>query len=215
MDIDYIFHQISSLFSSIFPETTKLTFFLQISTLLAAICTLIINIVFYRTENTKTHILETITKQRNYDMLKMREISAKICMLTDKALLDKKIKEEKYLETLILESKKIDFLLKRQYDEDREVIAIKDKLINYVVNYCNNKIDVGQIMKYNKLFSRISELYIYAGWQCIKRQAKGKINTTTTFKKLHKKFRYRYLSIEDDIASKIINQTYFMNGTPE
>lgn len=175
----------------------EISYIFQILTLLVSICILVLNILFSRIEKSREYLLENITKQRNYDMLKMREISAEICALTDVEIIEKKVCEVDYLEKLILDSKHIDFLLKRYYKEDREVIEVKDKLVNSVINYCNDREprNILQIQKYNKLFNKIAELFNYTAWQCIKEQAIGKRITTTEFSTLYIKYRTQYLSL--------------------
>ena len=54
----------------------EISYIFQILTLLVSICILVLNILFSRIEKSREYLLENITKQRNYDMLKMREISA-------------------------------------------------------------------------------------------------------------------------------------------
>ena len=61
----------------------EISYIFQILTLLVSICILVLNILFSRIEKSREYLLENITKQRNYDMLKMREISSEICALTD------------------------------------------------------------------------------------------------------------------------------------
>ena len=191
----------------------EISYIFQILTLLVSICILVLNILFSRIEKSREYLLENITKQRNYDMLKMREISAEICALTDVEIIEKKVCEVDYLEKLILDSKHIDFLLKRYHKEDREVIEVKDKLVNSVINYCNDREprNILQIQKYNKLFNKIAELFNYTAWQCIKEQAIGKRITTTEFSTLYIKYRTQYLSLEDEmmLISVISNSAHF------
>ena len=189
----------------------EISYVIQISTLLVSILILVLNLVFHRKEKSREYVLENLIKQRTNDMKEMRNISATICMLTDVALVKQKVNDVSFLETLILEGKKMDFLLKRYYKEDLEVINIKDWLINSIVNYCNNKksINITQIQEYNRLFNRIAELFNFTAWQCIKEQASGKkILTTTEFKVLYKKYRTNYLSPEDEICIKNILPSY-------
>lgn len=68
----------------------EISYIFQILTLLVSICILVLNILFSRIEKSREYLLENITKQRNYDMLKMREISAEICALTDVEIIEKK-----------------------------------------------------------------------------------------------------------------------------
>lgn len=193
----------------------EISYVFQILTLLVSICILVLNILFSRMEKSREYLLENITKQRNYDMLKMREISATICALTDVVTIKKKVSETDYLETLIFESKNLDFLLKRYYKEDREVIEIKNRLVNSVISYCTNResCDILQVQIYNKLFEKVAELFNYTAWQCIKEQAIGKRITTTEFSILYIKYRTLYLSLEDEIALKNMNMVYSTNVT--
>jgi hypothetical protein len=180
---------------------------IQISTLIVSVCVLVLNIVFSRIEKSREYFLGNVTKQRICDMLEMRKISATICMLTNATLVKQKVNDVSFQETLIIESKKMDFLLKRYYKEDREVIDIKEWLINYVVNYCNNteNSSITQIQESNKLFNKIAELFNYTAWQCIKAQATGeKFITTTEFSVLYTKYRTNYLTTEDEICIKNI-----------
>ena len=50
----------------------EISYIFQILTLLVSICILVLNILFSRIEKSREYLLENITKQRNYDMLKMR-----------------------------------------------------------------------------------------------------------------------------------------------
>lgn len=189
----------------------EISYIIQILTLVVSVCILILNIVFSRMEKSREYLLENITKQRNYDMLKMREISASICALTDAVLIEQRVNEENYLETLISESKKMDFLLKRYYKEDREVIDVKNKLINCIINYYDNKDadNIIHIQEYNRLFNKIAELFNYTAWQCVKEQATGKRITTVEFSMLYDKYRTKYLCPEDEVyLNNVQNPTF-------
>lgn len=156
--------------------------------------------------------IENVTKQRINDFLEIKRISAEICTMTEIQVI-KRIKGDIDLQKLILESKKMDFLFKMKYEQDRQVIEIKNALIDSVQNYLDSKndVDIDNIRLYNKLFSKIVELFTYTSWQLIKQQVKkGIINSTDEFCLIFfdKKVRANYLSEDDEtLITNILKNT--------
>lgn len=156
--------------------------------------------------------IENVTKQRIDDFLEIKRISAEICTMTEIQVI-KGIKGDIDLQKLILESKKMDFLFKMKYKQDRQVIEIKNALIDSVQIYWDskNEVDIDNIRLYNKLFSKIVELFTYTSWQLIKQQVKeGIINSTDEFCLIFfdKEVRANYLSEDDEaLINNILQNT--------
>ena len=84
--------------------------------------------------------------------------------------------------------------------EDRKVLAIKDSIVVKIKEFCVTN-DIGlldEIERMNSIFGRISELYVFCAWQCIKMQGTGENKLgSEDFSELFIRYQNSYLTAED------------------
>ena len=170
-------------------------------TLIVSLVVLAFNIIFSKRENTRRFLIDNVIHQRNADMLELRKLTAQFSTLSDINIVKKRIGEECYLNEVVSCSKNINHILKRQYEEDKKVLKIKEHLVTKIIDFYNSKqlnlLD--EIDKLNLLFGKVTELYVFCAWQCIKIQGTGeKRLESNDFGMLFIKYKQSYLN-EDDI----------------
>lgn len=173
---------------------------LDVLTLFVALVVLCINIFFSKKENTRRFLIENVIHQRNADMLELRKQTAQFSVWSDRKIVEKNFDNNDYLEQLIHCSKILNHVLKREYREDRKVLAIKDSIVVKIKEFFVTN-DIGlldEIEQMNLIFGRISELYVFCAWQCIKMQGTGEnILGSKDFSELFSRYQNSYLTAED------------------
>ncbi len=176
------------------------SYILDSLTLVVSLVVLILNILFSKRENSRKLLVENVIHQRNFDMLELRNQTAQLSTLSDINIVLRRIKDNNYLEELIHCSKEINHILKRQYSEDKKILIIKECLISQIIEFYNNNDNnsLYEISKLNTIFGKITELYVFCAWQCIKIQGTGERRLgSTDFGNLFIKYQKSYLNAED------------------
>lgn len=177
-----------------------INYILDSLTLIVSLVVLTLNILFSRRENSRRFLIDNVIHQRNADMLELRKQTAQFSTLSDYNVVLKRIGENGYLQEVVLCSKSINHLLKRQYTEDKKVLIIKENLVSKIMAFseCSDKKLLREIEKLNVLFGKITELYVFCAWQCIKIQGTGEKRLgSSDFGDLFLKYQSGYLDDED------------------
>lgn len=160
---------------------------LQIVTIVVSVMSIGINSFIIIFQSRKKNYLDFVTRQRQSNMLQLRETAAVVLSLAAPESVEtfRKSGDASFVPKLLKSAFDIELLLKRCYKPEAELLEEQKKLVDGAIAFFGGaeNLYAGAMAKYKYLVS----VYDHADWRFLKKQVSGKAIDSDEYFRIYKK----------------------------